>query len=292
LGSTILNSSGRKSQRCAVVPGMIIPKGGSGLTHWGIYVLFLIVAAGAWEIYKECRSGYLVRKTLASYRLPDLSRDVHAEPFMRTTLKMKPWVLWGLCIFLLAPIISSAAFYVVIVLLTGDFSEIPVSPRDSPHILFIAFLLIIVGGTIKQGPFLLIKWMIAALKTRRPFLFFDCYFRMGKKQVYPYEALEVRVGEGIRKYITIIPPLPEKTTWMDHIEIGDDERSMHYTTKEDFTRLEQFLEERVPNFHRIGATDSLSDEDRKKRNMRWVYALMLLSTLCSVFMAWYLLSHQ
>ena len=168
------------------------------MNNWGLYVLFLIVAAGVWEIYKECRSGALVRKALASYRLPDISRDVYAEPLMRVACKIKPRAFWGLCIFMLV-LMSFAAFYVVLpVLLTGDFSEMNVPKWKSPHLMFIIALLLLVGGTFKTGPFLLIKGMIAIVIRRGPFLFFEHHmeihpFPYGKKQIYPYEALEVRL---------------------------------------------------------------------------------------------------
>ena len=67
---------------------------------------------------------------------------------------------------------------------------------------------------------------------------------------------------------------------------------VNYTTKEEITLLEHFLEERVPNFHRVEAEDGLSDENRKKRNVKWAYVILLLSALSSVFMAWYVLSHR
>jgi hypothetical protein len=260
----------------------------------------LIAAAGVWEFYKECRRGALVRKALASYRLPDISRDVYAEPFMRVTPppQLNAWKFLALFITVIT-VVLIMSFYVVRVILTGDFGEI--RGRWEPHLGFILLLYTLTGGTIKLGPFLLIKAMIKGLQMRGPLLFFDRYMEirpyLWKKRIYPYKALEVRVGKsndvmGIRKYITIIPPSPEKTTWMDHIEIVDDARFLHYTTKEDFTRLGQFLEERVPNFHREETAGVLSDEDRKKRNLRWVYVILLLSALSYVFMAWYVLSHR
>ena len=141
------------------------------MNNWGLYVLFLIVAAGIWEIYKECRSGALVRKALASYRLPDHYHEAHTEPLMRVTCKMKPWAFWGLYILLLVVILSAFAM-ILPVLLTGDFGKMSVSKMQSPHLRFIAGLLFLVGGTFKTGPFLLIKIIVLALKRGGPFLFF------------------------------------------------------------------------------------------------------------------------
>ena len=129
---------------------------------------------------------------------------------------------------------------------------------------------------------------------RGPLLFFDRYMEtrpyLWRKRIYPYNALEVRLeiseheSKGIRSII-IIPPSSGR---MDRIGINE----QYYSTEEEFTRLEHFLEERIPNFHREEAADGLSDENRKKRNMRWAYALIVLSTLWSAFMAWYLLPHR
>lgn len=269
------------------------------LKYWNFYLLFLIVALGLWEIYKECRSGALVRKSLASYRSQGNYQGSQGEPFIRIKHKMKAWNILGVYLLFLVFMLGMAFNFVLPVLLTGDFSEMSGLPEmHKTPLTFVMVLLAIVCGTSEIGPFLLIKLLIFGFKKTGTLLFFDHHMEIRavlyrKRQIYPYEALEVSVGKiggNEFKSIAIRPSSPGRTTWMDHIGISNNN---NLTTEEGFTRLEHFLEERVQNFHReevIGGALDMDRKERKKKIMkRWVYVLILLSLLQSAFVVWYLL---
>jgi hypothetical protein len=195
------------------------------------------------------------------------SRD-HYKSDSEPLLCLKPGLkIWLAAIAVLISTIFAVLDIVLPVLFTGDLGVLFVRKMETPVKVFLMGL----------GWAVLGSWIIINLpKTMATFLFFNNHmeirpFLFGKKLIYPYEIMEVRqvanhliIGKGYRI-------VSNRMTW------------------EKFAQAKDILREKAQNFH----TDERKDaKSRLKSLKKWLYLLLLISTVWSVFVVWYILQHR